>query len=267
MDQLSKILTIKKNTQDLSGLAYTPRNNNMTVQLNTTDYLYISNPAKPIGQVYIDVQTPNTIPCELVVESSQDGSTGWIGLSGCLDETAGATKSGYLIFGTTTNKYLRVKPTVNTSTMLIRSISGQLCSEQDMIIKYPAIVRFYPRDFNSHISAIEDTTREIVQLINNKAGYKLNGTDATMINRYDLWNYNEVRVAATCKALSKAIRNLSDTVGDNYKSVADSFEVEFMSNFKNFEGSFISIDINDNGENDDEDKDAGINFGTVRFVR
>lgn len=260
MDIKTNNLIVKKNTTDLSSKAYLFENDNISLTLLNTDYLYVSF-KKPLKQVYIDLETANTTGGAISAQSSSDGLS-WASID-VLDETQGLKRSGFIHLEPNSNTYYRFSLSISSSAMKIRGIGSQFCNESDLRLELPGVDRFYPRGFNSHINAIESATRYIVQKINNLGDmYKYDGTSCKMLNRYDFKNIDELKEPAKFYALHLICLSLSDS-DDNYLKKSDIFLGKFNESFKVFHGALISIDSNDDGKDDDGETKSY----TYKFIR
>lgn len=262
---MDNVLTIKKNTLDLTQLAYLFEDNNISMTLVTSDYLYVSF-KKPINQFYADFEVGNTNMATLSAERLTEANT-WDSMV-IVDETQGLKRSGFVYITNQGSKEYRFKLSADSSAMKIRGMASQFCSERDLVMENPAIQRLYPKDkngklMNSHITSIETATRYIVQQVNNSGRfYKYNGILAELVNRYDFLNIRDVQNAAKYYTLHVIYTNLSDA-DDNYRFKAELYYNKYEEAFKVFAGAKLSIDTNDNGQEDPEDS----NIVTYEFKR
>lgn len=257
---MDNILTVKKNTEDLTNKAYLFENENISLTLTTDDFLYVSF-KKPINQFYADFQAGNTNAATLSAERLTEANT-WV-LMGIVDETQGFKRSGFVYLKNEGSSSYRFKLSSNSSALKLRGIANQFCSELDLKLEVPGIERLYARGWDSPIPSIEQATRKIVQDVNNSGRYyKYNGILAELVNRYDFLNINDVRNAAKYYALHLLFLNLSDS-DDNYRHKAEVFYKKFEDAFKVFSGAKLSIDKNEDGKEDPDDQ----NISTYEFKR
>jgi hypothetical protein len=246
---------------DVSTQAHLFQLENISMTLLSSDYIEIEF-HKNLNTLYIDLQTANTNQSILKIEAQNNGLT-WDELD-LIDETKGLSKSGFLFFEKNTAKKYRISLSADSSAMKITGIASQLCSDNDLRLEVPAVQQMLPRGYTTHIAAIESSTRYILQVLNNMGKYKYNGIDINKINRYDIFNVDEIRQCATYYSLHVLFNNASDS-DDNYRFRADSYLVKFNESLKIFQGAFLVLDLDDNGQEDEQEIKKGTS--TFKFVR
>lgn len=269
INQLNNLLQVKFNTTDYSKKAWRWENDNITLTFTDADYLYIGY-KKQLHQYYFDIQTANTNTTVLTAEK-YNGTT-WETVDS-FDETEGFSRSGfiYLSQGHDTQefesyKFIRIKTNNTTTAITFRGIGLVFCSHSDLKEQEPNIDRFYPRDFSSHVLSLEAATKHIVRKINNSGKYKYNDIVVTAINRYDIFDINDLREACTYYALYKIMFNRADgDETDNYRLKAEEYLDAFNNVFKVFQGSKLSLDTDDSGIESEEENENAVKKAS--FVR
>lgn len=239
---------------------------------------------KPINQIFIEIKTPNIASSTISIQK-WNGSA-WVSLKH-LDETNGFKKSGFIFFDeddltvkqlhNSKNQYwYRLIVNTSTSGLVLNGINLVFNNLADLKNEEPAIESFYPRTITSHILSIVSAREYILRRINNSQPLNfyilptnpltgLSYVDVRNLNVFDIFDINELRDASTYYALHKIFSNRSDEADSVYKQKADDYLLKFEQTFKLFTGRKLTIDINDDGIEDEGDKINSIK--TIRLIR
>lgn len=237
---------------------------------------------KKINNIFFEFKTANTVDLTVSVQK-WTGST-WQSLT-ILDETEGFKKSGFIFLDedhTNTQQlhngidqiWYRIKVSANTSAMIVNGINLVFCNETDLKKEEPAIASFYPRNTSSHIQSLMAARDYILRRINNSAPldyyvYSIDplvGTsyiESRNLTQFDLFDINEIRDAATYYTLHKIFSNRSDAADDVYKQKSDQYLALFESSFALWKGRKLTLDIDDNGKESQDEKNASIKTITL----
>lgn len=256
-------LTVLKDTAgvftDHSDDACDFSRDDFTATLETTDYLYIGF-RKAIGGIYVELTTPNTVANSLTVEA-YNGST-WTAID-VRDETKGLTRSGYIsvdrnsLKETTVNgstKYwVRLKPSSDHTETAIRGINLVFSDDASLKTHFPDIDReeIIPAGSKSQIIAHQSARDEIIQELRNRGHIKITATGFENIDQWDLLDIYEIRLASTYKALANVFFSLADNPQDKWYTQYLYFAERYQ---RLIGGLKLSIDTNDNGKADTEEK-------------
>lgn len=260
-------LTVKINGTDYSNKAYLMDNSNIEVSLVANTGIIEVSYKKPLKAFYIDLEQGSTAGATMTAQM-WDGST-WANC-GLLDETQGLKKSGFIFL----DEELKVKDSVypvrfslsaNSGVLKIRGLSVEFCNELDLKLIAPAIDRFIPRGYNTHINSIEAATKTIIQKINNMGKYKYKDDVVSQINRYDFQNIEEIRLAATFLSLHYIYQNLSDSGTDDYKAKSAEYLKKFNEAFKVFQNGFLTLDLDDDGKTSVDERAKAMT--QIRMIR
>lgn len=259
ISQKNNILQVKFNSLDLTKTAWKWSNDNLSMTITTSDYLYVGY-KKQLSQFYFDLETPST--SNSLISAEKYNGTSWEEIE-VFDETDGFKNSGFICVEKNHNSqkesgsdyvFIRFKVDVNTSALKFRGINLVLCSEQDLKEEEPNMERFYPRDFRSHVLSLESATKYILRKINNSGKYKYDGTDVSLISRFDLFDIEELREAAAYYTMYKIMINRADgDETDAYRLKAEEYLEKFNNAFAIFQGQRLSIDLDDSGVEDEEE--------------
>lgn len=267
-----KILTIYKNESDNLTKGLYKVDGLETLLLTTNDFLYIGY-KKPISQLFIELETANTNNSILTIEKYNGAWTevdGW-------DETEGFKQSGFILLDSFDNEtkttiaseemyWIRISLDVNSSSMSVRLINLIFSNLEDLLNDEPDIKKYYPADLDSHIFSFVAAREYILRKINNagKYKYKESTKEISQINQFDLFDINELREASNYYSLYKIFMNISDASDDIYSTKAQAYFNKFKASYKVFEGSMLSIDLDDSGSESEAEKSASIQTTKLR---
>lgn len=132
-------------------------------------------------------------------------------------------------------------------------------SDSDLLEDRPTIMS-HLGELKSFIGFHQSSRNDIVQQFNSNLNFKYNG-EFSRIEPFDLLEISEVKDAAKYLTLQKIFDWLSDNVDDKYSQLASQYETKFG---RSFNSAFITIDKNDNGKADNNEK---ITVDYTRIVR
>lgn len=251
---LKKILKIEIDGVDKTLKAYKILENNLEFNGDIKVSYH-----KPVKEIHFDLQTNYSIPQDFAIETPTGDEILF------LDETDGFTKSGFIYLDTEFegNEFI-IKLPDYSDPITIRQIAKQFCCEEDLLVFLPSLRKYYPVDQNSMISYIESATSDIIHKLNNEGKKKYEGTKCVNINRYDILDLEQLRNPVIKLVLSKLYRDLSDRDGgDYYLQESDRYKEESGIGYQFFINSYLTIDKDDNGKNDDSDT----SINQVKFTR
>lgn len=224
------------------------------------DYLYVGF-YKPVSSVFAQMNTPNTTGSVVTVEA-WDGAA-WAEVDS-QDESLGFSRSGFISWDRSdltssavngsTQYWVRMKVDIDTDALVFAGLNLILSDDQMLTREFPSILdpRLLTNGQTSHIIPHVASRNEIVQTLRNEGYIKYDSnSERESITQWDLLDIFEIREAATYKALSKIFFVLSDDVEDQWWSRHLHFEKLYL---KAFAAGKLSIDTNDNGEDESSEK-------------
>jgi len=248
-------LNIYHEESNLSGSLWNYIQDTATVELLSTEYLYISHDTKPVNNFYIEIKTPNEETSVISIEY-YDGSA-WKYISNINDETNGLTRSGFLTFervdaekvevNSIEKHWLRLSVDADTSEVEINGINIVFSNDIDLKEELPEYADYLPVGETTFIGRHQSAKRDIIQSLRNVGNTKkLEGNFiSTDIDEYDILNPLQFRQASKYLVLSKIFFNISDEVDDKYSEKSKSY---FELYRKAFDLCLMDIDSNDNGK-------------------
>lgn len=253
-----------------------------TLSLNDTDHLDIGY-RKDFHQMFFEIKTANTINCTITMQKWN--GTAWVN-EAIVDETNGFKKSGFifleqdsaqrLLHNSIDGYWYRLKVSATTSNIVLNGLGIVFNNLTDLKIEEPAIESFYPRGISSHIYSIISARDYIMRRINNSQAdlfynasiNPLTGNEfieARLLNAFDILDINELRDASTFYALHKIFSNRQDADNDVYLQKSEMYLKKFEDSFKLWTGRKLTIDIDDNGKEEEIDKINSIR--TIKLMR
>lgn len=246
------------------------------------DQLYVGL-YKPFNSFYVELNTANTNANTITAEY-YDKNDGWTNLP-ITDNTVGLTLSGFITWNTPkdSNFNLLEEETEIDSKILfwvrltfsadhsagskIQGLAPLFSCDKDLIEERSNIASstILGDSLSSWILKHQAARKHIIQEIRNRGNVKfrfkkdnLAGTDDTYehsfanITEFDILNFDDVRQASKYLALSKIMhQELSDKTDDKYSSLGNHFFELYEKAFALF---FLQIDLDDDGEVDEEDQ-------------
>lgn len=266
-----KILSILHNTTDLSKNLYKV-DSTQTLTMLDSDYLYIGY-RKELNQLYIELDQLNTNTSELTIEKWNGAWTeveAW-------DETDGLSQSGFLFLEDFADEvvttyegveqfWIRVSLDVTSTELILRLVNLLFNNLEDLLNDEPDIKEFYPATLDSHVFSMVASREYILRKINNSGQYKYKEStkEISQINQFDLFDINEVREASAYYTLHKIFSNVVNDPDDKWSDKADAYMEKFKASWKVFQGSMLSLDKDDSGEQSEAEKSASIQTTKLR---
>lgn len=258
------MLTVNYNSIDLSikleefSLPVVP------ITLLSTEFIYIGY-YKPITNFHIEFNNSVTSLSNLAVE--YETASGIASVKNLIDRTNGLGNSGKVSWDITEDAikstkfgkelyWIQLSVNVNTVEMGYAGISVLFSSDKDITEEYPGIMDNLPAGETSFISFHSSAKKDIVQSLRKK--YKASDK---LLTAFDLLENEQVRQTAKYLALSKIFNWLSDAPADKWSEKAKAFHNDYLLYFNDIE---LTIDTNDNGQIDEEEKNT---ISYVRLVR
>lgn len=257
-------LTVKLDASgfsDLSSDAADYSRDSFNITMIMADYLYVGLD-KPFGSIFAALETANSNSGNLNFEIYNGDN--WVAPSFYNDESRGFNRSGFLFWGKTSMKsttidgiekyYIRLSISADSTAMVFRGINLVLSDDSRMKVNFPPInsTRFYPEGESTHLITHVSARDEIIMRLRKR--YRKRNNDLTdvwsKINIWDLIDLFELREAATYLALAKTFFNISDNLEDHWYDKYKHWEGKYQSAF---ETAYLSIDIDDDGEDDEEE--------------
>jgi hypothetical protein len=247
--------------------------------LLTSDYLYVGFPRK-FYYAYAELSylSANLVTGDVSAEY-YNGST-WENLA-IDDETDGLNRSGYITFSkpddwteveidSKSQFYIRLKVSEDMlSPIELWGLNIVFSNHDDLIEERANIVSKHgDKRFNkSWIDKHQAARREIMQNLRNR-GHRKTVVNSSTPNQYgdyekiqykdltafDLLDFEQVRQASKWLTLSKIFKQeLSDSEEDKYWMLGEAFEDQYSDAMDLY---FLSMDLNDNGELDEDEGEA-----------
>ena len=227
---------------------------------STEDYLYIGF-RKPMANIYIELEAPNTTANDLSAEV-WDG-TAWVAAS-LNDETKGLTRSGFISWDkgdmnettvNSTDKYwIRMRPSADHTATTVRGINLVFSDDNSLKQEFFEIdnSNILPAGETSHISKHVASKNHIIQRLRNLKYIKVNSTTGNeTLDQWDLHDIYEIKEASKFLTLSKIFFNLSDSVEDNWWQKHVLYQQKFE---QMFDLAKLSLDTDDDGVEDSDEK-------------
>lgn len=232
---------------------------------------------KPLTQWYFEVKTGNTNTNEFKMQT-WNGTT-WVDLE-TWDETNGLKNSGFVFVDAHENKaqdlhgkelyWYRFHNSGSTSAIELYGCNLIFCNLEDLRIEEPAIEEMYPKQIDSHILSMVAARDKILEIINASGRFMYRWDDTNALNatkgrgiwyaenftQFDFFNVTEVRKAAVLYTLHKIYFNLSDSPStqDEYYKKSMDYLKRFEAELNAFMGRKITLDLDNNGVEDDIEK-------------
>jgi hypothetical protein len=214
---------------------------------------------KPLSSLFFNVAI-NSGTRTLAVQYF-NGTT-YASVPGLNDLTYGLTRAGFITFNERTDEALTTESGTElywykftlseAATVSVSGIGVVFSDDEDLKGEYPSIMDFLPSGAETFIRFHESARKAIVKDLR-KNGIKTLATGATtpgLLTEYDILDKEEVREASKFLALSKVFRWLSDSTGDNWDGLSKEYGAEAAGAIS----PLISIDSDDDGKTDDEEK-------------
>lgn len=262
------MLTVIKSLQDYSKELENYLSESVIFNFTTDEYLYISF-RKKFSDIYIELRPIEKIQNTLQAEY-YNGT--WNSFN-VLDCTNGFNKSGFIRWDKSTMSdwdkttvsgnssfWVRFKLTNAVTNLEVFGINLVFADDNDLRESYPDILQFLPEGQDSFISYHQEARNYIISYLRNKGKTITQQNKYKLLDQFDLHNFDEVRQAAKYLALSNIFYNESDAVDDKWKQKGDGFFAKY-SNAINL--NFLSIDENDNG-NEDPSESNSVQYVTVK---
>lgn len=255
------ILTIKldaggfvDHSQKLSDLT----RDDVTFTMLSGEDFYVGN-GKPFGAAYCHFTNPSTTNQVMTLEV-WNGTT-WVTPSLVQDETQGFTRSGFIFWDKTdmvlkavdsvSKFYIRINFGSATSAMVMRGFNLVFSDDSRLRTNFPPInsTSFYPEGESSHILTHVAVRDEIIMRLRKRYQKRNDSSDVDqMINAFDLINIFEIREAATYLCLAKTFFNIFDNEQDKWYKSYQHWKGKYEAAF---ETSWLSMDLDDDGIDDD----------------
>jgi hypothetical protein len=240
----------------------------------TQDEIYIAY-HKPIKNIYVELED-RAVTDELVLQY-WNGSA-FVDVENINDYTFGLTESGLITWDEAEHeahdydssgieRYWLKLTTATPAAISIHGINLILSSDRDLSF-VPGLSAYLPDELASWVSFHQEATSQVVQYLRNSGKYikphtKRDDEDEIslkQIDQFDLLDIFEFKNAAKYYALYLIYDHISKSDEDNYaKKSARAYE-KYL---ENINMRLISIDDNDNGETDNDEK-AAVQFTRVR---
>lgn len=239
--------------------------------ISAQDYLYIGL-YKPFNKIYAELKVVNT-NANTFTAQYWNGST-WNSLSNFYDLSLGFTRSGFISWSkssdwssTSVNSetlyWIRLKPSADHSaTTEVQGINMLFADDQDLVNEFSTI-NSYKANFNilSYVSYHQSVRDDILQAIRNSGKKKISGTDLANITKWDFLEQDELKRASAYHCLSKIFWELSDNIEDKWYQRSQEYNAKGN---KALEVYFLSLDTDDDGKNDSNEKLVTQSIGLIR---
>lgn len=237
----------------------------VSLELNTGEYVYIGYYKPSFKQFFIELGTSN-INANTISAEYFNGTT-WAPLNTLIDESEGLTKSGFFFFdrpsdwGTTTVEsiekyYIRLSTNANFSVgTTIKGLGILLSNDLDLIGVRENIVSKL-NSGSSWVLKHEQAAKDILQELRNKGNrvVKNSSTDTPLVTEgsrfadltlFDLLEPEQLRQASLYKCLSMIyLDELSDDVDDKWQRQGTRYEDNYSKMVNLF---YLQIDLDDDG--------------------
>ncbi len=225
---------------------------------NTEDKLYIGL-YKPFNQSYFELKTPSGTDVNLTAEY-WDGTT--YQTLKLMDDSKGFTRSGFITFdkpsdwasneiNSDTKYYIRLN--ADSFIIDIQGANTVFSDDNDLRQDVRCIDEYTQGSDTSFIAYHVNARNEIIQTLRNGGNStRLSDTiSAENLTKWDILEVGEIRQAAKYLALSKIFYDTSENIDDKQYQRAIDYNQKFGEAFKLYR---MSIDKNDDGISDDEEK-------------
>lgn len=221
---------------------------------------------KPIPHIYLNLTHPNDhlLDDHVLIVSYWNG-TEWDHVKGLSDMTFGLTRPGSVSWRLNQKNEAMTEVdgvelfwyrlTLNQPEEIIFKGIGPLFSDdQDLLGVYPDIMDKLPTGQTSFVRFHDEAVKDIVKDLRKVGlvidGCRLDPSQRKQIDAYDLLDKEEVKEAAKYFALSKIFAWLSDQPEDKWDQLSAKFQSEAAGSIT----PLITIDHDDNGKLDDEER-------------
>lgn len=231
---------------------------------------------KPIKNFYVEMDSEAAT--RALVLSYWNGSA-WVAMPNVEDKTFGLTQSGYVLFPETiqlktaiigSEKYWLKLTVSDPAAVSVNGINLVLSDDKDLAF-VPGLSAYLPDEMTSWIAFHQEATSQVVQYIRNSG--KVIRQDVAVVlpedninlkqvDQFDLLDINEFKNASKYYALYLIYDYISKSDDDNY---AQKSKRAFEKYTENLNSTFMSVDLNDDGETDDAE-DLAIQFTRLRRV-
>jgi hypothetical protein len=258
------MLKIYHNATDYSEKLENYIDQTQAITLLDSDYLYIGY-KKPINAVYVAMSTVST--GTRTVDIEYHNGSAFAAVEDKEDKTIGLTRNGWLKWSrnqvseavTTINTlelfWYRISVSVSTSAVTYLGIN--LLLSDDIMIKElePHLLDadFYPTGYTSFIPFHQAARSEIIQRLRNEGRGVYDGTQFSDLTIFDLLDFTQLGEASKFFALAQIYFNLSDSPDDKYWQKYEDYLKRYNNAYRVF---FLSIDLNDDGIQDQAEKEA-----------
>lgn len=235
--------------------------------MNIGDKLYLGL-YKPFNSAYVEFATPSA---EVSVTFRYSDGSSFQPLS-VTDDSKGFSRSGFIKWERNIEDW--AEQSVNGQSLYwieiefneavsfeIQGFNIVFSSDYDIEIKNPFAMDYLPKNDSSFIRYHVACRDEIVQLLRNGGYVKMpSGSDDLFfqginskkdLNKWDLLDIEQVKEAATFRALSLIFFNESRNVEDKEYNLYRQYQGKFGQSFKLF---YISLDTDDDGIEDNNEK-------------
>jgi hypothetical protein len=230
----------------------------VTATITTAKTLWLGY-RKPITSIFVYASTYSTGTRSLIIQGhTQNGYETFQHL----DDSLGLTRAGNVTWlypdtrdgiESTVNgiklHWLKVKVSVDTSAMVLKTLSGLFSDDRDLEREFPKINEAgFRLGKTDHILIHESARDEIVQQLRNR-GLRTVSPSLAVYRRlvfWDMLDIQEVRLASTYLALSKIFENVANAdKEDNWRVKANLYSNKFKSAI---DLAFITFDRLQNGD-------------------
>lgn len=237
---------------------------------STQDYLYLGL-YKPFSQVYVEMKVVNT-NANTFTAQYWNGSS-WVSLENFFDISKGFTRSGFIFWSkasdwasTSVNGdtlfWIRLRPSVDhLVTTELQGLNIVYADDQDLVNEFSQI-NSYLNGLSSYITYHQSVRDDIVQALRNGGEKKITTNGLRKIEKWDLLDSGEVKKAATFYCLSKIFFELSDSIDDKWYQRSKDFNDKGN---KALELYFLTIDLDDDGVNDNSEINKSRSIGFSRY--
>jgi len=262
---MNSFFTVNYEGTDLSKQLKDFGTNEVGLELQTGEYVYIGYYKPSFTQFFIELGTKNTIANTISAEY-YDGTT-WQPLNTLLDESNGLTKSGFFFFerpsawakttvSSKENFYIRLATDTNHSVgTTLKGLNILLSNDLDLEGVRSNIVTKL-NNGESWVLKHEQAAKDILQELRNKGNRVVKNADTTNpliteglrfadLALFDLLEPEQLRQASLYKTLSMIyLDELSDEVDDKWHRQGTRYEENYSKMVDLF---YLQIDFDDNG--------------------
>lgn len=228
---------------------------------------------KPIRKIYVEMESRTPMADDFITVE-YNSSLGFMEVTGLEDRTANLTGSGFISWDNLDqvktlendkDQYWIRLSTFQGGIAQINGINLVLSSDADFG-STKSVFNFLDEDQDSFIGYHQEARNIIIQNLRN-ADMKILGTNLKTreIDVFDLHEIDSFKQASKNLTLSLIYEDLAKTEEDMYYQKAKRYLERFQNSLGN---GLVSIDVNDNGINDDEpfDKEKSVTqLGSIRI--